>query len=84
MAALNHFVSKATDRCHPFFEAIRKGKNTTWTPKCNEALTKLKEYLGQAPILSKPTTGEALSRYLAVLTKPPARPLSAAMERYKN
>ena len=26
MAALSRFVSKATDRCHPFFEAIRKGR----------------------------------------------------------
>ena len=45
MVALSHFVSKATDRCHPFFEAIRKGKNVAWTSKCDEAFTKLKEYL---------------------------------------
>ena len=65
IASLNRFVSKATDRCLPFFQAIRKGKGANWTMECEEAFQKLKEYLGKAPILSKPQQGEALIVYLA-------------------
>ena len=54
IASLNRFVSKATDRCLPFFQAIRRGKGANWTTECEEAFQKLKEYLGKAPILSKP------------------------------
>lgn len=33
IAALSCFISKATDRCNPFFDALKKGKNDfKWTP----------------------------------------------------
>ena len=37
IAALNRFVSKATDRCLPFFKQLRKCKEMTWTSECEQA-----------------------------------------------
>lgn len=57
LAALNHFVSRATDKCLPFFKMLRKVSKFEWTPKCEEAFAWLKEYLSQLPLLSKPNLG---------------------------
>ena len=45
LAALSRFISKATEKCQPFFQVIRRGKKTEWTPKCEEAFQNLKRYL---------------------------------------
>ncbi|XP_024024059.1 uncharacterized protein K02A2.6-like [Morus notabilis] len=66
VAALNRFISKATDKCVPFFDALRGNKRFEWTPQCEEAFQKLKEHLGKPPILSKPNADEELSLYLSV------------------
>ncbi|KAK0605493.1 hypothetical protein LWI29_027475 [Acer saccharum] len=66
LASLNRFIAKSTDKCAPFFKAIKKGKGLEWSTKCEEAFQKLKEYLGRAPILSKPVVGETLYIYLSV------------------
>ncbi|XP_024046702.1 uncharacterized protein LOC112101040 [Citrus clementina] len=66
LAALSRFISKATDKCQPFFQVIRRGKKTEWTPECEEAFRNLKHYLQQAPLLSTPRDGDKLSLYLAV------------------
>ncbi|XP_024033455.1 uncharacterized protein LOC112095582 [Citrus clementina] len=66
LAALSRFVSKATDKCQPFFQVIRRGKKTEWTPECEEAFRNLKQYLQQAPLLSTPRVGDKLYMYLAV------------------
>lgn len=66
-AALNHFMSKATDKCLPFFKIIKKAFGFKWTPKCEEAFVLLKEYLSQPPFLSKPCQGEDLYLYVAIL-----------------
>lgn len=31
LAALNRFISRATDKCHPFFQIIKKGRKMEWT-----------------------------------------------------
>ncbi|XP_074362906.1 uncharacterized protein LOC141703225 [Apium graveolens] len=68
IAALNRFVSKSSDRCKEFFKAIKgRGKDFLWTPNCEEAFLKIKEQLGNPPILTKPEDGETLILYLAVL-----------------
>ena len=36
LAALSRFISKATDKCQPFFQVIRRVKKTEWTPECEE------------------------------------------------
>ena len=62
--ALNRFVSRATDKCLPFFKILKKAFQ--WTEECEEALTKLKEYLTQPTLLSLSVIGEKLHLYLAV------------------
>ncbi|XP_074336766.1 uncharacterized protein LOC141673937 [Apium graveolens] len=67
IAALNRFVSKSSDRCKQFFKEIKgMGKDFVWTPDCEEAFLKIKEQLGNPPMLAKPEDGETLILYLAV------------------
>ncbi|XP_074341770.1 uncharacterized protein LOC141679160 [Apium graveolens] len=65
--ALNRFVSKSSDRCKEFFKTIKgRGKDFLWTPECEEDFLKIKEQLGNPPMLAKPEDGETLILYLAV------------------
>jgi hypothetical protein len=64
IAALNRFISRSTDKCLPFFKILRKA--FMWSEECEEAFGKLKEYLTNPPLLSRPTEGEILYLYLAV------------------
>ncbi|KAM1173008.1 hypothetical protein ACFX2G_023525 [Malus domestica] len=67
VAALIRFISKATDRCAPFFKAHKGSKKyITWTDKCPEAFKNLKDYISKAPLLSKPEVGDTLIIYLSV------------------
>ncbi|CAL8993969.1 unnamed protein product, partial [Prunus brigantina] len=55
VAALTRFISKATDKCVPFFRALKGGKHhVAWTTECDEAFQNLKNYMSKAPLLSKP------------------------------
>ncbi|XXG88759.1 hypothetical protein AAC387_Pa12g0932 [Persea americana] len=38
VAGLNHFISKASDKCRPFFQLLHKGSKFQWTPDCDQAL----------------------------------------------
>uniref|UniRef100_A0A2N9F5Z7 Uncharacterized protein n=1 Tax=Fagus sylvatica TaxID=28930 RepID=A0A2N9F5Z7_FAGSY len=64
VAALNRFVSRATDKCLPFFKTLRKA--FVWTDECQKSFEELKVYLTSPPLLSPSQQGEALSLYLAV------------------
>ena len=64
VAALNKFVSKATDKCLPLFKVLKKAFE--WTDKCQKAFEDLKVYLTMAPLLSPSVVGEELYLYLAV------------------
>ncbi|KAM2065822.1 hypothetical protein ACFX1T_042365 [Malus domestica] len=67
VAALTRFISKATDKCAPFFKALKGSrKYITWTDECAEAFKNLKEYMSKAPLLSKPEVGDILIIYLSV------------------
>ncbi|XP_074336814.1 uncharacterized protein LOC141673987 [Apium graveolens] len=67
IAALNRFVSKSSDRYKEFFKAIKvAGKDFVGMPECEEAFRKIKNQLGNPPMLSKPLEGESLILYLAV------------------
>ncbi|KAK0593738.1 hypothetical protein LWI29_028506 [Acer saccharum] len=48
------------------FQSFKKGKSIEWNEDCEKAFQALKDYLGQAPLLSKPETGETLYIYLSV------------------
>ena len=63
LAALNRFISRATDKCHHFFQTIKKME---WTAECEEAFGQLKEYLASAPLISTPREGDELYLYLVV------------------
>ena len=64
IAALSRFVSRASDKCQPFFQVLKKAFQ--WDTKCEEAFLALKTYLSSPPILVSPIKGELLTLYLAV------------------
>ena len=64
IAALSRFISRASDKCQPFFQVLKKAFR--WDTKCEEAFSALKTYLSSPPILVSPIEGELLTLYLAV------------------
>ena len=64
VAALNRFVSKATNKCLPFFCVLRK--SFEWTDECQKAFENLKKYLSSPPLLSPSRPKEDLYLYIAV------------------
>ena len=62
--ALSRFVSKASDKCQPFFQVLKK--TFSWDTHCEEAFSALKIYLSSPPIMAIPSEGELLTLYLAV------------------
>ena len=64
IAALNRFLSRATDKCLPFFCTLKK--SFEWTVECQQAFEELKAYLSSPPLLSPLQSGEELFLYLAV------------------
>ena len=64
IAALNKFVSRAIDKCLPFFKTLKQVFQ--WTEKCEVAFQDLKEYLSKPPLLSPSVEGEDLFLYLVV------------------
>ena len=64
VAALNKFVSKATDKCLPFFRVLRK--SFEWMDECQKAFEDLKKYLSSPPLLSPSMPREELYLYIAL------------------
>ena len=64
VTAFNRFVSKATDKCLPFFKVLKKAFE--WTNECQRAFQNLKAYLTTTPLLSPFVLGEELYLYLVV------------------
>ena len=64
IAALSRFVSRASDKCQPFFQVLKKAFQ--WDTKCEEEFSALKTYLSSPPILVSPVKWELLTLYLAV------------------
>ena len=64
IAALNRCVSKATDKCLPFFKTLKKV--FSWTEECETTFQELKHYLSNPPLLSSSKEGEDLFLYLAM------------------
>ena len=78
VAALSRFISRAIDKCIPFFEVLKKdSRRFKWTEECQLAFQNLLDHLQKPPILSTPHDKEDLYLYLAV--SPHA--LSAALVR---
>ena len=64
VAAFNKFISKATDKCLPFFRVLKNAFE--WKDECQKAFQDLKMYLVAAPLLSPSVMGEELFLYLVV------------------
>ena len=64
IAALSRFVSRANDKCQPFFQVLKKAFQ--WDTNFEEAFSALKTYLSSPPILVSPSEGELLTLYLTV------------------
>ena len=64
VAALNRFVSKATNKCLPFFQVLKK--SFEWTDECQKTFEDLKKYLSSPPLRSPSMPGEELYLYIAV------------------
>ena len=64
ITALNRFVSRATDKCLPFFRILRK--SFEWTDECQKAFKDLKKYLSSPPLLNPSSPREELYLYIAV------------------
>ena len=52
VAALNRLVSRARDKCLPFFHTLKK--SFEWTVECQQAFEELKAYLS-SPLLLSPS-----------------------------
>ena len=64
VAALNKFVSRATDKCLPFFYMLQK--SFEWKNECQRAFKDLKAYFSSTLLLSPLQLKEELFLYLAV------------------
>ena len=64
ITALSRFVSKASDKCQPFFQVLKKAFQ--WDTRCEEGFAALKTYLSSPPIMVRPSEGELLTLYLTV------------------
>ena len=64
VTAFNKFISKATDKCLPFFKVLKK--TFEWTDECQKVFQDLKAYLTAAPLLSSTILVEELYLYLVV------------------
>lgn len=64
IVALNRFVSKATDKCLPFFKTLKQA--FAWTNECEATFQELKRYLSNPLLLSLSKEGKDLFLYLAI------------------
>ena len=64
VTALNRFVSRATDKCLPFFKTLKEA--FTWIDDCEAAFQELKRYLSNSSLLSPSKEAEDLFLYLAI------------------
>ena len=66
LAALGRFISRFTDRLKSFFVTLKGVNQAGWNEDCDKALTVIKQYLVEPPILTSPEAGETFFVYLAV------------------
>ena len=64
IVALNRFVSRATEKCLPFFHTLKR--SFEWTEECQQVFENLKMFLLSPSLLSPSRPGEKLYLYLAV------------------
>ena len=78
IVALKRFISKATEKCLPFFKTLKQV--FTWVEECEKAFQEIKHYLSNPPFLSPSKKEEDLYLYLVVS----ATTVSAALIQEKD
>ena len=78
VVTLNRFISRATDKCLPFFRILQK--SFEWITECQQAFEDLKAYLSSPSLLSPSKPGEELFLHLAISSAA----VSAALVREEN
>ena len=68
LVVLNRFISRYSDRLHPFFKALKGADTKEWRAECDDAFRAIKEYIASPLSLSQPVDGEELYLYLAAST----------------
>ena len=66
LAALGQFISWFTNRLKLFFVILKGANQAGWNEECDEALTSIKQYLAEPPVLVSLEAGETLFIYLGV------------------
>ena len=69
MTALSRFLSASGDKGYPYFHCLKKNNRFVWTKECEQAFTKLKEYLASPPVLGKPIPGTPVRLYFAIINR---------------
>ena len=78
VVTLNKFISRATDKCLPFFRILQI--SFEWMTECQQAFEDLKAYLSSPSLLSPSKPGEELFLHLAISSAA----VSAALVREEN
>ena len=69
ITTLGRFISRLGERALPFFKLLKKKGPVEWTPKAEEALQNLKQYLSSPPVLVVARPREPLLLYVAATTQ---------------
>jgi len=63
---VSRFLLASGHKGYPYFQCLKKNNQFVWTGECEEAFTKLKEYLASPPVLDKPLPGTLVCLYFAI------------------
>ncbi|CAA0808228.1 Unknown protein, partial [Striga hermonthica] len=66
IAGLSRFIARAAEKSFPFFKLLKKKSTFLWSDEAQTAFEKLKEFLGELPLLTKPEPGDELVLYISV------------------
>ncbi|CAA0836871.1 Unknown protein, partial [Striga hermonthica] len=66
IAGLSRFIARAAEKSFPFFKLLKKKSTFSWSHEAQMAFEKLKEFLGELPLLTKPEPGDELVLYISV------------------
>lgn len=69
LASLFCFLSSVYDKTFLFFVALKKNKIFEWTTQCDEAFTKIKNFLTLPIVLTHPREESSLLLYLLVINQ---------------
>ena len=60
LAVLGRFISRFRDYLRSFFVTLKGAKQAGWNKEFDKALTTIKQYLTEPPVLASPEAGETL------------------------